>query len=101
MFKYNKIKCTEETVGIIKKKRWNGDLWFLTVEYAVDGKEYTVKEQLTYHVEGKHKVAGIPIGFHSSSAIENIEIGATVRVKYNPNNPKQSFLPDNDGKHFS
>ncbi len=32
MFKCNKNKCTKETVGVIVKKRWNGDLWFITVE---------------------------------------------------------------------
>ena len=35
-----KKKCTAETTGIIAKKKWNGDLWFLTVEYIVNGKKY-------------------------------------------------------------
>lgn len=101
MFGFNKKKCTEETVGYIKKKKWNGDLWFLTVEYTVNGIVYSVKEQLTYHVTKKHSIGDIPVGFHASSAIQNIEVGESIRVKYNPNKPKQSYLSDNDGHHIA
>jgi hypothetical protein len=101
MFGFNKKKCIEETSGIIKKKKWNGDVWFITVEYTVDGKMYTVKEQLTYHITNKYKVGKVTVGCHSSSAIENIDIGASVRVNYNPNKPKQSYLPDNKGHHLA
>ena len=101
MFVFNKKKCTEETIGFIKKKRWNGDLWFLTVEYSVDGKTYIVKEQLTYHITKKHKIGSIPVGAHASSTIENIAVGASIRVRYNPNKPKQSYLPENNGYHIS
>lgn len=101
MFKFNKKKCTAETVGIIKKKRWNGKLWFITAEYTVDGESYVVKEQLTYHVTKKYEVRKVPVGFHSSSALENTDVGANVRVNYNPNKPKQSYLPDNDGYRFA
>lgn len=101
MFRFNKKKCTEETVGFIKKKKWNGDLWFITVEYTVNGTVYKVREQLTYHVTKKYKIGALPFGFHASSTIENIEVGTSIRVKYNPNKPKQSFLPDNDGYRIS
>ena len=40
MLKILKKKCTSETTGVIVKKKWNGDLWFLTVEYIVNGKKY-------------------------------------------------------------
>lgn len=40
MLKILKKKCTAETSGVITKKKWNGDLWFLTVEYIVNGKKY-------------------------------------------------------------
>lgn len=101
MFGFIKKKCTAETIGTIVKKRWNGDLWFITATYSVEGKVYTVKEQLTYHVEKKYEVGKVPVGIHSSSALENIDIGASVRVKYNPNKPKQSYMPDNEGIHLS
>ena len=54
MFGFIKRKCTAETLGTIVKKRWNGNLWFITVEYFVEGQSYIVKEQLTYHVEKKY-----------------------------------------------
>ena len=56
MFGFIKRKCTAETLGTIVKKRWNGNLWFITVEYFVEGQSYIVKEQLTYHVEKKIKL---------------------------------------------
>ena len=62
------------------------------------------KEQLTYHVEKKYKVGKVPVGMHSTSALKSIDINASVRVKYNPNKPKQSycritmdFIWDRDG----
>lgn len=40
MLKILKKKCTAETTGVIVKKKWNGEQWFLTVEYIVNGKKY-------------------------------------------------------------
>lgn len=56
MFGFIKRKCTAETLGTIVKKRWNGNLWFITVEYFVEGQSYIVKEQLTYHVRKNIKL---------------------------------------------
>ena len=86
MFGFIKRKCTAETLGTIVKKRWNGNLWFITVEYFVEGQSYIVKEQLTYHVEKKYKVGKVPVGMHSTSALKSIDINASVRV-----NPKSNF----------
>ena len=97
MLKILKKRCTAETIGVITKKKWNGDLWFLTVEYIINGKKYRRKEQLTYHVTQKHSVGR----FHANAAIENFAIGAEVRVRYDPNKPKRSYLPENDGYHLS
>ena len=33
MFWNKKEKCTQEIMGTLIKKKWNGDVWFLTVEY--------------------------------------------------------------------
>lgn len=82
------------------KKRWNGEVWFVTVEYMIDGKTYQVKEQLTYQVTKVHKVGKIPIGCKASPSLETIEMGVYIRVKYNPENPKRGYLPDNDGKYI-
>ena len=46
MFGFIKRKCTAETLGTIVKKRWNGNLWFITVEYFVEGQSYIVKAHL-------------------------------------------------------
>ena len=81
-----------------EEMEWN--LWFITVEYFVEGQSYIVKEQLTYKVEKKYKVGKVPVGMHSTSALKSIDINASVRVKYNPNKPKQSYLPDNNGLHL-
>lgn len=85
MFGFIKRKCTAETFGTIVKKRWNGNLWFITVEYFVEGQSYIVKEQLTYHVEKKYKVGKVPVGMHSTSALKSIDINAasvlsTIRI---------------------
>lgn len=50
--------------------------------------------------EKKYKVGKVPVGMHSTSALKSIDINASVRVKYNPNKPKQSYLPDNNGLHL-
>lgn len=42
----------------------------------------------------------IPIGCKASPSLETIEMGVYIRVKYNPENPKLGYLPDNDGKYI-
>ena len=69
MFRFQKKKCTNEIMGKVIKKRWNGNIWFLTAEYIVEGKA--------------------PLG--------NLKEGDFVRIKYNPQKPKKSYMPDNDG----
>ena len=100
MLGYLKKKCTEETIGTIVKKKWNGELWFIKVEYMVNGKVYRITEQLTYHVTKTYRIGPMPIGTCSMAAIENINEGVQVRVMYNPNNPKRGYLPDNNGWHI-
>ena len=46
MFKFNEKKCVCEEEGTIIKKRWNGDVWFISVQYAVNGINYTCTEQI-------------------------------------------------------
>ena len=101
MLKFFKKNCTNETNGSIINKKWRNEVCFITAQYEVDGIQYTIKEQLTYHIEKKYKIWKIPIGFHSVSALDKTEIGSSVRVQYNPNKPKQAYMPDNNGHHFS
>ena len=96
-----KKKCTAETSGVITKKKWNGELWFLSVYYNVVGYKYRRKDQLTFHVSRKHCVGRGSVGFHANAAIENFAIGAEVKVRYDPSKPQRSYLPENDGYHLS
>lgn len=97
MFGIYKKKCTSETKGMLIKKRWDGDVWFLSVEYVVNGQKYICKEQLRYKKIKNYEVASIPVGFKMCASLESIDIGAHVRVCYNPDKPKKSYLPDNKG----
>ena len=97
MFLLHKDRCTQETTGKLIKRRWNGNVWFLTVEYTVDGRQYTCTEQLRYQITKKYKVGAVPVGHHATASLEHIEVGTEVRVMYNPNKPKKSYLPDNEG----
>ena len=60
-----------------------------------------VYSKRTVNVSYYKKIGSIPVGVHASSTIENIEVGASIRVRYNPNKPKQSYLPENNGYHIS
>lgn len=101
MFWNKKEKCTQEIMGTLIKKKWNGDVWFLTVEYEISGIKYKVTEQLTYKITKAPKIGKIPIGYDSISAIKGRELGSEIRVMYNPEKPKQSYLPDNNGKKLN
>ena len=97
MFKFQKEKCTQETEGKVIKKRWNGDVWFLTVEYSVDGKKYKLTEQLKYQVIKTHKLGKIPVGMSSKVTLGNVSEGDHVRIKYNPIKLKKAYMPENSG----
>lgn len=97
MFLLRKDRCTQETTGTLIKKKWNGNVWHLTVEYTVAGIRYTCTEQLRYRITKKYKIGRIPIGHHATASLPNIEEGTKVRVMYNPDKPKKSYLPDNEG----
>ena len=96
----NKKKCTEETIGTIRKVKFNGENHFVYVEYTVGETEYTICEQITYIVSKKYKLGKLSIGRHCVSAINDTRVGANIRVLYNPNRPHKGFLPDNNGRHI-
>ena len=93
MFWNKKEKCTQEIMGTLIKKKWN--------EYEVSGIKYKVTEQLTYKITKVRKIGKIPIGYDSISAIKDRELGSEIKVMYNPEKPKQSYLPDNNGKKLN
>ena len=73
MFKFQKEKCIRETTGVVIKKRWNGQVWFLTAEYTVDGKTYKKSEQLRYQKEKTYKMKNIPVGMRSRAPLGSLE----------------------------
>lgn len=97
LFKFQRAKCTAETTGTVIRKRWNGDVWFLKVEYTVDGETYLFSEQLRYRKVKTHKVMGLPVGMRSTAPMGDVEEGDTVLVRYDPSKPKRAYLPDNEG----
>ena len=89
---FEEKKCTQETIGNLVKKQWNGDTWILTVEYEVSGKKYKVKEEFSRKILST--IGRISVGYHSVKNMKDLKAGAEFVVMYNPNKPKQSYLPD-------
>lgn len=97
--------CTEMCKGKIKEIKIRG-LEFprvLIVEYEVNGIKYEIKENQVMKPYKKIKLGFIPIGYKAKSLIEintgvQTIVGNEVNVKYNPQNPKEAYLPDNDSK---
>ena len=100
-----KKNCTKTCTGIIKEIRVKG-LEFPTliiVKYEVDGNSYEIKEQLVFKPTKVVKLLFIPIGHYTKSLIEiktgvKAEVGNKINVRYNPDNPSEAYLPDNDSK---
>lgn len=101
MFQFQKNKCTEHTTGKIVKARWDGELWFITAEYTVNGASYQRTEQLTYKIAHVHKLGRLPVGYQASYALSDISEGAPIHIRFNPAKPRQSYFPDNNGKHLA
>ena len=101
MFRFQKKACTKETMGTVVKKRYNGDTWFLTVSYTVEGVPYKRTEQLRYRPVKTYRAIGIPVGMRSSASLGHVQVGDAVRVCYNPQKHKRAYLPDNEGFLFT
>ena len=100
-----KNNCTEICKGIIKEVKNHGIDYAptITVEYIVNRNSYELKEILVNKPYEKIKLGFIPIGYKTKSLIEiktgvQTIAGNEVRVKYNPNNPREAYLLDNDSK---
>lgn len=99
-----KNNCTETCKGVIKEIKIKG-IDFpseIIVEFEVSGKKYEIRENLVMKPQ-KIKLGFIPIGYKTKSLIEintGIEavVGNEVNVKYNSENPNESYLLDNGSK---
>ncbi len=52
---------------------------------------------MRYQKENIHKIGKIPIGMRSSAPLGALKEGDSVKIKYNPQKPKQAYMPDNEG----
>lgn len=90
-----KQNCTHETIGYFsrvlpfKKSRVN------IYSYSVDGKYYEIYDVIIYRMGKVYKLGPIPIGYEMKSKLPDLE---RVRIRYNPLNPQEAYLPDNEGK---
>ena len=88
MFRFQKKKCTNEIMGKVIKKRWNGNIWFLTAEYIVEGKTYKRTEQLRYQKVKTHKIANVPIGMVSQAPLGNLKKVTSYASSIIPKSPR-------------
>ena len=86
MFKFNEKKCVCEEEGTIIKKRWNGDVWFISVQYAVNGINYTCTEQISMEnlifQYGKYPI--LSINYLTYSRSEERRVGKECRSRWSP-----------------
>lgn len=95
----NTTICSLETVGKITNLKIKGQDFptVITVSYTVDSEVYSITESVKLKSE-KIKIGFLPIGQKRVPILGSTRVGSTVRVKYNPQNPQEAFLPDNVGK---
>ncbi len=94
----NKKNCTATVEGKIKKIIDKGmdSSTIIVVEYQVDDENYSVAETLKLKSE-VIKLGFLPIGQRKYPAIGSIKIGTIALVNYNPDNPAESFITENEG----
>lgn len=66
------------------------------VRYEVDGAAHTLRERV--RLKAREAEAGqFLMNARKTEMLEGIAPGARVRVRYQPGNPANAYLPDNDG----
>ena len=92
-----KERCTEHCKGVVKEIRVkSNDITLIFVTYWVNGQEYELQESLKYTGEAI-KIGFLPVGQRRRPVIGLKEIGESIDVSYNPNNPEEAFVTDNVG----
>ncbi|MGN0342018.1 MAG: hypothetical protein ACI4DO_04415 [Roseburia sp.] len=97
--KVNKANCTQTMVGYVKELKVKGQdsPTMISVEYKVDGNNYVVTESLKLK-SAKIKLGFLPIGQKRVPVMGNTVVGSSAMVSYNPCNPAESFITNNNGK---
>lgn len=98
MNKINKTACSARVVGHISDKTLRGSDFpiSISVEYYVNDKLYVITETIKYEKKAI-KIGNIPIGQKRVPKIGNIRIDSPTLVAYNPNNPQEAYLVENEG----
>ena len=93
----------KEIKGLVKAIKVQDYQNRIVVEYEVDGKKYTINEQLIMKPKEKIKLGFLPIGYKSVSLIEKntgirVKVGSKVNVMYDENCPEKAYLKENKGR---
>lgn len=91
-----KMRCTADTIGTVKSRKCNGADFptVIKVTYTVNDHTYEIRE--SKKVKSRMiKLGFLPIGQMRSPLLGPTPVGSEVRVKYNPDNPAEAYLPDN------
>ncbi len=95
----NKKIYTAQTKGtIIKSLLASTETPRLTVSYTVDGRDYTLTENVTSKSE-TIKIGFIPIGQRKIWQVKKVNVGEELEIVYDPSNPNKSHIKGNDGKY--
>ena len=92
-----KEKCTSIVEGKIVSFKSKGleHPSIITVEYEIDNVKYQIQETVKLK-RSVIKLGFIPIGQRATPTI-NTKVGSIIQVKYNPDNPNESYIVGNDG----
>ena len=95
---FGKDKCIYEVMGVISRlvEKGNDGHTILYVNYVVNGVMYELHESMKFKSEAI-KIGWFPIGQRVSPKLPNTNVGASVVVLYNPDNPSMAYLRDNVG----
>ena len=98
MNKIHKEACSAKIVGHICNTNIRGSEFpiSISVEYYVDDKLYTITETIKYERKAV-KIGAISIGQKRVPKIGSIRIDSPTLVAYNPNNPQEAYLVENEG----
>lgn len=99
MMSSNRKKYDSSVIGTIVDMKIRG-LDFptrITVEYAVDGKSYSINESIKLKSKAI-KLGPIPIGQEKVPVMGDTRVGAKAEVLYCSSNPSDAIIKENQGR---
>lgn len=97
-------QCTQETEGTIMKifRAGDGRNPTFVVDYKVGTKWYSTYDKMMMKIGEPYRFFNRPIGIQYKWAVRDFQVGAPIKVRYNPENPQQAYFPENyDGKYWT